>query len=349
MKKLHVKTGIPYDILLERGLLERCGVESRAACPDAERAVIITDSNVAPLYLKKVADSMKSAGFIVYTYSFPAGEQSKTPDSVLKMVSFMADKGLTRQDIAVALGGGVCGDMAGFAAAIYMRGIRFIQIPTSLLAQVDSSVGGKTGVDLPRGKNLCGSFHQPALVLIDPLVLETLDRRYFADGMAEVIKYGCIRDAALFARLEREDIRTCLDDIILRSLEIKRDVVERDEREAGERALLNFGHTIGHAIENYYNYAVRSHGEAVGIGMVMVTQYAESRGMTAPGCTGRIRAVLEKFSLPVSDEAPAEELEAAMWRDKKRTGQAIRFVLLRDIGDGFLRELDADAVKEMLR
>ena len=200
MKTLQVKTGRPYEIRIERGCLNRCGTLARNVSK-AQKAAVITDSNVGPLYAKIAAVSLEKAGFCTFTHVFPAGESSKVLGSISDMLSFLAGNAFTRGDLIVALGGGVTGDMAGFAASIYMRGIDYIQIPTSLLAQIDSSVGGKTAVDLPQGKNLCGAFWQPRLVLIDPELLSTLPPRFFADGMAEAIKYGCIDDAPLFDRL----------------------------------------------------------------------------------------------------------------------------------------------------
>ena len=246
MKTLHVKTGRPYHILIENGVLKDCGAYIRK-CSRAKRAMIISDSNVFPLYGNAVSDSLVSNGFAVFTHVFPAGEQSKRLCAIEAMYTDLAKNQFTRSDLIVALGGGVTGDMAGFAAASYLRGIDFVQVPTSLLAQVDSSVGGKTGVDIEEGKNLVGAFWQPTLVLIDPDTLATLPPRFFTDGMAEVIKYGCIKSISLFEQLERCDIKNEVNDIIFKCVDIKRAVVERDEHEAGERMLLNFGHTLGHS------------------------------------------------------------------------------------------------------
>ena len=255
------------------------------------------------------------------------------------MVEFMAEKGLTRNDLVVALGGGVCGDMAGFAAAIYLRGIDFVQIPTSLLAQVDSSVGGKTAVDLPQGKNLCGAFHQPVLVLIDPNTLDTLTPHFFSDGMAEVIKTGCIKFASLFEKTEKQNAKDIIDDIIFECVSIKAGVVERDEKEHGERALLNFGHTSGHAIEKLHNFTTISHGEAVGIGMVMITKAGEANGITEEGTCKRIANVLKKYNLMTEDSNTLQDIIACMNADKKRTADSINFVLLSKIGESFTQKI----------
>ena len=335
MKKLRVNVAEGYDILIEKGILRDCGSFIKAVKP-CRKACLISDTNVYPLYGDTVKTSLESAGYEVCTFVFEAGESSKTTDTVIQMVQFMSENGLTRSDIAVALGSGVCGDMCGFAAAIYLRGIDFIQLPTSLLAQVDSSVGGKTAVDLPTGKNLCGAFHQPSLVLIDSTTLDTLTPHYFSDGMAEAIKMGCIKSETLFARIENENAREIIDDIIYECVALKAGVVERDEKEHGERALLNFGHTAGHAIEKLHNFTTISHGEAVGIGMVLIAKAGEQNTLTAKGTADRIAAVLRKYDLPVSDTHPLSAILDAMSADKKRTGAGIKFVLIRAIGHGFI-------------
>lgn len=336
MKKLTVNVAGGYDILIEEGLLPSCGAHIKAVS-GAKKVMIITDSNVAPLYLEQVKSALGEAGFAVFDHIFQAGESSKTIDSVYNMVLAMADAALTRKDLVVALGGGVCGDMAGFAASVYLRGIDYVQIPTTLLSQIDSSVGGKTGIDLPHGKNLCGAFHQPVLVLIDPMVLDTLPAHFFADGMAEAIKYGCIKSKTLFERLEKQDAKSFIEDLIYDCVDIKRGVVERDEKEQGERALLNFGHTIGHAIEKHYHFERYSHGEAVGIGMVMITRISERLGLTPSGTADRICGLLKKYALPVSDSIGSEDVLSAMSLDKKRTGSGINFIMLGAIGDSFIR------------
>lgn len=334
MKTLQVKTGRPYEIRIERGCLRRCGALIRSVSK-AQKAAVITDSNVGPLYAGVAAASLKEAGFHTFTHVFPAGEGSKALCSIGDMLSFLADNAFTRGDLIVALGGGVTGDMAGFAASIYMRGIDYIQIPTSLLAQIDSSVGGKTAVDLPQGKNLCGAFWQPRLVLIDPELLSTLPPRFFADGMAEAIKYGCIYDAPLFERLGQERAGDFLEEMIFSCVDSKRRIVEEDERESGRRMLLNFGHTLGHAIEKYGRFEGYSHGEAVGVGMLLACAAGERNGLTQPGTCGRIRSLLEKYRLPVACDAPLSTLLQLAANDKKRMGDSIHFILLRKIGDSF--------------
>lgn len=335
MKKLTVKVNDEYDILIEKGLLSKAGELTKTVLK-CKKIALISDTNVYPLYGDMVKNSLENAGYEVFMYNFKAGEASKKTSAVIEMVEFMADKGLTREDGVVALGGGVCGDMAGFASAIYLRGIKFVQIPTTLLSQVDSSVGGKTGVDLPQGKNLCGAFHQPSLVIIDPDVLDTLGDHFFSDGMGEVIKYGCIKSEGLFERLENENPKDFIEDLIYECLDIKRIVVENDEKEHGERALLNFGHTCGHAIEKLWNFETVSHGEAVGIGMVMIAEAGEKAGITKQGTKERIAAVLRKNNLKTEDSNKTADIVSAMRADKKRTGDGIKFIMLKEIGKSFI-------------
>lgn len=346
MKKLTVNVSDAYEILIERGLIDKAGELTKSVLK-ANKLVLISDTNVYKIYGDRVKSSLESVGFDVYEYVFEAGEASKKASTVIGMVEFMAENGLTREDGVVALGGGVCGDMAGFAAAIFLRGVKFVQIPTSLLAQVDSSVGGKTAVDLPQGKNLCGAFHQPALVIIDPDVLDTLSEHFFNDGMGEVIKYGCIKSQSLFERLEKENPKDFIEDIIFECVDIKRQVVENDEKEHGERALLNFGHTCGHAIEKLWSFETVSHGEAVGIGMVMITQVSEKMGITKSGCADRIVNVLKKNNMKTTDAHSINEIVDAMSADKKRTGSGIKFAMIKDIGDSFINPISNDDISKV--
>ena len=319
MKTVHVSTGKPYDIYIERGVMERVG-EYASQLSRAKRVTIVTDSNVAPLYQWRVINSLSAAGFEVNTHIFRAGEESKHLGTIAEIYKSLADFGMTRKDLIVALGGGVCGDMAGFAAATYLRGIDFMQIPTSLLAQVDSSVGGKTGVDLPQGKNLVGAFHQPVAVLIDPDTLMTLPDRFIIDGLGEIIKYGCIKDAAFFEFLENENARM----------------------------LLNFGHTLGHAIEKLYGFKDITHGMAVAVGMVMMARAGEERGITAAGTADRVESLCRKYCLPTSEELSFASLAGAAKADKKTAGDSISLVLLRSIGDSFTRAVPLDELEEFI-
>lgn len=347
MRTIHVNTGVPYDIYIENGILDRCGEYVRKVS-NAQRVTVITDSNVAPHYQWRVLNSLTKEGFQATTHVFPAGEESKNLSSIADMYNTLANFGMTRKDIVVALGGGVTGDMAGFAAASYLRGIDFVQIPTSLLAQVDSSVGGKTGVDIPQGKNLVGAFHQPRAVLIDPQTLNTLPDLYVRDGMAEVIKYGCIKDKEFFERLEKEDALEHIEDVIETCVSIKRDVVSRDEREAGERMLLNFGHTLGHSIEKLYNFKGISHGMAVAIGMVLIARAGEKAGITKQGTANRISSVCERYGLPTSDDASFEDMANAAKSDKKTSGNDISLVLLNEIGDSFTKKIALDDLLDFI-
>ena len=346
MKKLTVNVKDKYDILIDRGLLEKTG-ELVKSVLNSKKIMLISDTNVYDIYGDAVKLSIEEQGYQVFTYIFPAGETSKKTAVVVDMVEQMAQCGMTRNDGVVALGGGECGDMAGFAAAIFLRGIKFVQIPTSLLAQVDSSVGGKTAVDLPQGKNLCGAFHQPSLVIIDTNVLKTLSPHFFSDGMGEVIKYGCIKSESLFERLEKENAEDYIEDVIYECLDIKRIIVENDEKEFGERALLNFGHTCGHAIEKLWNFETVSHGEAVGIGMVMASRAGESIGLTEEGTADRIAALLKKYGLRSADTHSTAEIVDAMSADKKRTGTGIKLVMLKKIGDSFIYPVDNSEISKV--
>lgn len=347
IKTVHVDTGNPYDIFIERGIIDNCG-EYVKQLSDAKKVTVITDTNVAEYYLQRVTNSLEKSGFLTNSHIFRAGEESKNLSTIAEMYNTLADCCMTRKDIIVALGGGVTGDMAGFAAASYLRGIDFIQIPTSLLAQVDSSVGGKTGVDILQGKNLVGAFHQPKAVLIDPDTLKTLPDLYLRDGMAEVIKYGCIKDEKFFEKLENENAYDCIDDIIEVCVSIKRDVVSRDEREAGERMLLNFGHTLGHSIEKLNNFKGISHGMAVAVGMVLISRAGEKQKITEKGTTEKIIKLCEKYGLPTSDKATFEEMADAAKSDKKTTGGDINLVLLNKIGDSFTKKIELNRLLEFI-
>lgn len=347
MSTIPVQNQSAYNIIIEPGVLRRCGGQIRPLTK-ASRVLVISDSNVAPLYGRAVSDSLEAAGFRTALHVFPAGEEQKNMQTVTAMLEACCDAGLSRSDLIVALGGGVCGDLAGFAAAVYLRGIDFVQIPTTLLAQIDSSVGGKTGCDLPAGKNLAGAFHNPRLVLIDPEVLSTLPDRYFKDGMGEAVKYGCIFSAPLFERLEQEDPKDFLPQLIETCVKFKRDVVERDFKESGERMLLNFGHTLGHAIERHHNYTTVSHGEAVGMGMVAITRAAEAAGLTLPGTAHRIAGCLRKLGLPVESGLSPARLSELAGLDKKRRGGLINLVLLKSIGASFVYPLETDKLAAFL-
>ena len=284
-----------------------------------KKIFIISDDNVFPLYGETLLHALSE--YECHSLVLPHGEPTKSFDSLPKIYEAMLQAKISRSDLVIALGGGVIGDLAGFAASSFLRGIKLVQIPTSLLAQVDSSVGGKVAVDLPQGKNLVGAFYHPRLVLIDPEVLNTLPKRYINDGMGEVIKYGCIKDAALFHTLKCcgsfEALKPELSSVIARCVDIKRLVVEQDQFDTGERMLLNFGHTLAHTIEQYYHYERESHGEAVAIGMYQITRIAETLGLTSPGCAEEIKAVLTAYGLPHVSGLPIEDLTTAIKLDKR--------------------------------
>ena len=330
-----------YPIYIDRGIISRAG-DFIARMFNGKKIMIISDDHVFPLYGDTVASSLTD--YECYSLVLPHGEPTKSFQSLPKIYEALLNAKLTRSDLVIALGGGVIGDLAGFAASSYLRGIKFIQIPTSLLAQVDSSVGGKVAVDLPQGKNLVGAFFQPKLVLIDPEVLDTLPEHFVKDGMGEVIKYGCIKDAGLFNLLcshtSFNDLKSELTDVITRCVDIKRIVVEADQFDTGERMLLNFGHTLAHTIEQYYHYGRESHGEAVGIGMYQITKIAEEKGLTVPGCAERIRQALETYGLPISCGLQAKDLTGAIALDKKNLNGHLNIVLLKEIGNSYVHPTD---------
>jgi 3-dehydroquinate synthase len=341
MRTVDVSLGLrSYPIFIGEHLLSKLGRQC-AKLRLGRRCAIISDRNVAPRYGKKAMASLRAAGFEPVLITVPAGETSKNLQTVQTCCDQLARHRLERNSFIIALGGGVIGDLAGFVAAAYLRGIDFVQAPTTLLAQVDSSVGGKVGVNLPAGKNLVGAFYQPRFVLCDLSALATLSMRQFRSGVAEVIKYGIIRDAAFFGRLEKDlglllkKDATALAAIVARCCEIKADVVGRDEREGGLRAILNFGHTIGHALETISGYGKFLHGEAISIGQVAAAKISVATAGLSAGEAERIAALFGRAGLPVTTPLSARQkvrLFEAMRLDKKVSGGEIRFVLARRIG-----------------
>lgn len=331
-----------YPIFIENNILTKADEYIRQ-CFSGKKIMIISDDNVFPLYGDTLLSSLR--GYECHSFVLPHGEPTKSFQTLPKVYEAMLSAKISRSDLVIALGGGVIGDLAGFAAASFLRGVKLVQIPTSLLAQVDSSVGGKVAVDLPQGKNLVGAFYHPKLVLIDPTVLDTLPSHFISDGMGEVIKYGCIKDKALFDRLcsrtSFEDLKPELTEIIARCVDIKRIVVEADQFDTGERMLLNFGHTLAHTIEQYYHYERESHGEAVGIGMYQITKIAEEKGLTAPGCAEKIKKALEIYRLPTACGLPMSALIDAVTLDKKNLNGHLNVVLLKEIGDSYVYPTDA--------
>ena len=353
MKTLTVALpGREYDILIERGLLDRSGLLCREVLPRAKKLFVITDSNVSKLYSEQVIKSLERSGFAVHLETVPAGEPSKSPAQLAVLWEAMMAFGLTRTDAVAALGGGVVGDLAGFAAATVLRGVDFIQIPTTLLAQVDSSVGGKVAIDLNAGKNLAGAFWQPKRVLIDPEVLHTLPDRTFSDGMAEVIKYGCIRDRAFFDLLDqcggRAGVMDHIEDVLYTCCDLKRQVVLEDERDTGVRMTLNFGHTIGHAFELAGNYETWTHGQGVAAGMHWAARVGVGLDITPEEAVPAIQAILEKYSLPTDIPCPWEVMTQAIGLDKKNTGGDIHLIVLTRLGWAEPRRMSRDALLEQL-
>ena len=343
----------PYDIIIKKESLLQVG-RWVAQLWQQQKVVLVTDDNVEPLYGREVASQLRSEGFEVFTFTFPAGEASKNLSTLEKLWEFCAQHGLTRSDGVIALGGGVVGDLAAFAASTYMRGIHFLQIPTSLTAQVDSSIGGKTGINSNYAKNMIGTFAQPDGVLIDPEVLKTLEKRDFREGIGEIVKCGLIADKQLWARLnEIQNADELLQEaayFIRAACEVKRKLVVEDEFDQGTRLYLNFGHTIGHAVEAYAGYGQVMHGEAVAIGMVQISKVAERKGLMPEGLTAQIKAVLQKFQLPQTyepwDEAALFEI---LSHDKKARGKMIKIVLVPEIGQAQIHEISLQEMKEYLK
>lgn len=349
-----------YDIKVGAGALARAGAEIAALSPS--RVAVVTDENVAALHLPALATSMTHAGLAHDTIVLPPGEQTKTFAQLGDLCARLLDLKLDRMGLVVALGGGVVGDLAGFAAAILKRGVGFVQIPTTLLAQVDSSVGGKTAVDMPQGKNLVGAFHQPLLVLADTAVLDTLPPRELRAGYAEVVKYGLLGDAAFFSWLERMGPAVLSGDAsarthaIVTSCTMKAGIVARDERETGERMLLNLGHTFGHALEAVLGFSeTLLHGEAVAAGCVLAFRLSERLALCPPGAANRVAAHFAATGLPATLHGIAglprdpDALIAAMAQDKKAAGGRLRFILARGIGQAFVADdVPADAVRAVL-
>ena len=337
-----------YPIIIEKGLINRVSEEIRKVYK-GKKIFIITDDNVNKYYGGKISGELKKNDFEVKLLALKPGEETKNFNTLPIVYNELLDFNLTRSDLIIALGGGVIGDLAGFVASTYLRGVDFVQIPTSLLAQVDSSVGGKVAVDLDRGKNLVGSFYHPKCVLIDPEVLNTLDNRFFIDGMAEVIKYGCIKDKQFFDYLEKmvnkKQLINNMELVIHKCCDIKRQVVENDEKDRGERMLLNFGHTLGHAIEQYYNYTKYSHGEGVAIGMYVISKISEEKGLTKKGTSQRIKDILVKYNLPYELDVNIEETLEAINLDKKKLGNDLNVIILKEIGNSEIYKTTAEFFK----
>ena len=341
-----------YEIYIKKRLVDYIGIKLKDIC-SSNKIAIITDKNVNAIYGDKLSMCLNKQGFITKTILIKPGENSKSLGNVEKIYNELLDFKIKRSDMIIAFGGGVVGDLAGFVSSTFLRGIPFIQIPTTLLAQVDSSVGGKVAVNLPRGKNLVGSFYHPDAVFIDTDFLKTLDKRYLYDGMSEVIKYGCINDKNLFYDLLKYKLESNLfnnlDKIVFTCCSIKKDIVERDEKDLGERMILNFGHTIGHGIEKYYDYSYYTHGEAVAIGMYNITKKSEEVGITQKGTSQEIKTILHKYNLPYEMPNLAKpKLIQTIMIDKKSNNKYFNIVLLKQIGEAFIYKIDLKEINKFI-
>jgi len=346
MRTIAVTASKRYEVIVGREILDEAGsVIAEAA--GGQVAAIVTDDNVTVLYAERLNIALTNSGYRVVQYVVPHGELNKNANTFLSLLDFFAEQRLSRKDVVVALGGGVVGDIAGFAAASYMRGIRFVQIPTTLLAMVDSSVGGKTAINLDMGKNLAGTFYQPDAVICDVSLLSTLSDAVFRDGCAEVIKYGIIADAELFESLKKP-LDTQLEDIIARCITIKRDIVVEDEFDNGVRKLLNFGHAIGHAIELLSEFRI-THGNAVAAGMAIVTRAATRMGICEPHTLYDIIHMLQKYELPVNTTYNADKLADACLSDKKRDGGHFHMAVPEKIGKCVIKKISTDELEPFIR
>lgn len=347
MKTVHIDASRSYDVRIGRGLLDDCGrqIAERVRCAST---AVVADDTVYALYGERVCASLEAAGVRTVCYVFPHGEKSKNLLEYAKILNFLAENRVTRADALIALGGGVTGDLGGFAAATYLRGIPFVQLPTTLLAAVDSSVGGKTAVDLPAGKNLAGAFYQPELVLCDLDTLDSLPREIFLDGCAEVIKYAVLGSRELFALLADIPSGKGLEEVTARCVEMKRDFVQSDELDRGARQMLNLGHTFGHAVEASSRFTL-SHGKSVAIGMAMILRAACSRGLCSAETRDAVIALLQRYGLPTECPYPADMLLGALSADKKIFGTRLNLVVPTDIGACRLLPVGVDELSGWLR
>ena len=347
MKTICVEASKSYKVHIGQNLILQAGEYLQEVCTPC-KAAIISDSNVYPLYGKQLSDTLRAAGYCVINYTFPAGESSKNSTTYFSILNFLAENNITRSDVLIALGGGVVGDITGFAAATFLRGISYVQIPTSLLAMVDSSVGGKTAIDLPAGKNLVGAFYQPSLVLCDLNALETLPSEIFCDGCAEVIKYGVLFDAELFDHLWENGRLFDRESVIAQCITLKRNVVKEDEFDTGLRQMLNLGHTVGHAIEKLSNYTI-SHGKSVAIGMAVMAKAASQNRLCDCSVYEKILKLLDLFSLPSCTDFSAEALYCSMLSDKKRSADTWNIILPREIGRCTIQKFHTNDLESFIK
>ncbi len=347
MNTIAVNASQKYEVLIGSDVLPQLG-ELLKKLHLTGKTAIISDTNVWSQYGECINESLRSAGFETASFTFPAGEESKNTNTYLQILNFLSEHQFTRSDTLIALGGGVVGDITGFTAATYLRGVPYIQIPTSLLAMVDSSVGGKTAIDLPAGKNLVGAFYQPKMVLCDIATLATLPSRIFRDGCAEIIKYGILYDAALFAHLASNGIAFDRETVIQRCIELKRDVVAEDEFDTGARQKLNLGHTIGHAVEAASQYQV-SHGQAVAIGTGIIARSACKHNICSEQTVVDIENVFRNFGLPVSTKFNAAELFQNALSDKKRSGGFVNMIIPQAIGNCMIYKIPVSELESFIK
>ena len=347
MKIIDVKASRPYRVEIGPGTLSLLGKRAKELCPKARKLAVVSDDNVFPLHGDKALAALRDEGLEAVPCVLPHGEATKTGATLLALLDFLTGQGLTRSDALVALGGGMVGDLTGFAAAVYMRGVSYIQCPTTLLAAVDSSVGGKTAVDLPGGKNLMGAFWQPRAVLCDTETLDTLPDSVFTDGCAEVVKTALLFDPPLFSKLYHAGKDFDREAVIARCVEHKRDVVAEDEFDTGRRALLNLGHTLGHAVEARSDYAL-SHGQSVAIGTATVCRAAAKAGLCGDWLPAAVTDTLKKCGLPTETDMTIDELMPAMLSDKKRSGAAVNVIVPERVGHCVVRPMDEAALKAFM-
>ena len=341
-----------YDVLIGKNAVEALGEEAKKLCPGAIKTLVVSETNVAPLYLDAVKAQLEGAGFEVTDYVFEAGEQNKNINEIAGMWNKMAEKGFTRTDFVVGLGGGVTTDMAGFAASTFLRGIKVIQLPTSLLAMVDASVGGKTGIDIPMGKNQVGAFWQPSLVLEDTSFLKTLPDEVFTEGMGEVTKYAFIMDEKLMDLLEKQngnirDDAAVLENVIGMCVSDKAEIINEDETDNGRRQILNFDHTAGHVIERDSGFT-KPHGICVAKGMGIFMDACVKEGTLSAEDAKRMKDLLAMYKLPASDEITAEDIVKGAMNDKKKRGNTLSVILVNKIGKAEIKKMTAEEFLKFL-
>ncbi|MGN0452443.1 MAG: 3-dehydroquinate synthase [Ruminococcus sp.] len=347
MRVIDVTASSNYKVYIEKGIIDRAGDYAKEICTGT-KALIISDSNVAPLYADRVKKSLEEKGFEVYTYVIDAGEASKNPENLVGAANFCIESSLTRKDLIVALGGGVITDLGGLCGAMYQRGVTVMQIPTSLLAMVDSSVGGKTAVNLQSGKNMFGVFYQPAVVICDSDALSTLPEEEVSNGMAEVIKYAVLRGGKLTDILKNDGIKPYYDELIEECISIKRDYVSADEFDHGDRQFLNLGHTIGHAIERKSNFSV-AHGSAVSAGMCIMSRACQAMNICSASTTEYIESACKRFGLPTNTEISIKELFEASHNDKKCSSDNVTLIMIRGVGDCCLSKTKIEDLERIIQ